>query len=309
MPTRPLRCTLRSNFHEGLSMPLTDYRCQSRLRVRWAEIDMQRIVFNAHYLTYFDTAMTDYWRALALPYDDAMQQLGGEMYLKKATLEYHASAREGDMLTIGMRCLRVGNTSALFDGGIFRGEQLLVSGELIYVFADPANQRPTSVPALLRELFSGFETGESPTQIQLGAWQELGERATRVRQAVFVEEQGIAPDIEMDGQDATALHALVTNRLDQPVATGRLVTLSPGVSRIGRMAVHRALRGGRLGRQMLDALVHAAAKRGDHQVVLHAQASAQPFYERAGFEVSGPRYEEAGLPHVPMQRLLTTSRL
>ena len=290
-------------------MPLQDYRCQSRLRVRWAEIDMQRIVFNAHYLTYFDTAMTDYWRALALPYDDAMQQLGGEMYLKKATLEYHASAREGDMLTIGMRCLRVGNTSALFDGGIFRGEQLLVSGELIYVFADPANQRPTSVPALLRELFSGFETGESPTQIQLGAWQDLGECAAILREAVFVQEQGIAPDIEMDGQDATALHALVTNRLDQPVATGRLVTLSPGVSRIGRMAVHRALRGGRLGRQMLDALVHAAAKRGDHQVVLHAQASAQPFYERAGFEVSGPRYEEAGLPHVPMQRLLTTSRL
>ena len=131
-------------------MPLTDYRCHSRLRVRWAEIDMQRIVFNAHYLTYFDTAITDYWRALALPYDDAMHTLGGEPYLKKVTLEYHASAREGDMLTIGMRCLRVGNSSMLFDGGIFRGEQLLVSGELIYVFADPVNQRPTPVPALLR---------------------------------------------------------------------------------------------------------------------------------------------------------------
>lgn len=288
-------------------MPLTDYRCHSRLRVRWAEIDMQRIVFNAHYLTYFDTAITDYWRALALPYDDAMHTLGGEPYLKKVTLEYHASAREGDMLTIGMRCLRVGNSSMLFDGGIFRGEQLLVSGELIYVFADPANQRPTPVPALLRELFTGFEAGESTTQLQLGVWQDLGDRAARVRQAVFIDEQGIAPAIEMDGQDATALHALVTNRLDQPVATGRLVTLSPGVSRIGRMAVHRALRGGRLGRQMLDALVQAAAKRGDHQVVLHAQASAQPFYERAGFEVSGSRYEEAGLPHVPMQRALTTN--
>lgn len=289
-------------------MPLQDYRCQSRLRVRWAEIDMQRIVFNAHYLTYFDTAMTDYWRALALPYEDAMQQLGGEMYLKKATLEYHASAREGDLLTVGLRCLRVGNSSVQFDGGIFRGEQLLVSGELIYVFADPANQRPISVPPLLRELFAGFEAGESPTHIQLGAWQDLGERAARVRQAVFIDEQGIAPAIEMDGQDATALHALVTNRLSQPVATGRLVVLSPGVSRIGRMAVHRALRGGRLGRQMLDALVQAAADRGDHQVVLHAQANAKAFYERAGFAVSGPRYEEAGLPHVPMQRALVTGR-
>ena len=176
-------------------MPLQDYRCQSRLRVRWAEIDMQRIVFNAHYLTYFDTAMTDYWRALALPYEDAMQQLGGEMYLKKATLEYHASAREGDLLTVGLRCLRVGNSSVQFDGGIFRGEQLLVSGELIYVFADPANQRPISVPPLLRELFAGFEAGESPTHIQLGAWQDLGERAARGRQAVFIDEQGIAPAI------------------------------------------------------------------------------------------------------------------
>jgi len=289
-------------------MPLHDYRCQSRLRVRWAEIDMQRIVFNAHYLTYFDTAMTDYWRTLALPYEEAMHELGGELYLKKATLEYHASGREGDVLTVGVRCLRVGNSSVQFDGGIFRGEQLLVSGELIYVFADPANQRPIRVPPLLRDLFTGFEAGESATKIQLGAWQDLGERAALVRQAVFVQEQGIAPDIEMDGQDATALHALVTNRLSQPVATGRLVVLSPGVSRIGRMAVHRALRGSRLGQPMLDALVRAAADRGDTLVVLHAQASAQAFYERAGFEVSGPRYEEAGLPHVPMQRALATGR-
>lgn len=289
-------------------MSLQDFRCQSRLRVRWAEIDMQRIVFNAHYLTYFDTAMTDYWRALALPYEDAMHVLGGEPYLRKVTLEYHASAREGDMLVVGMRCMRVGNSSMQFDGGVFRGEQLLVSGELIYVYADPATQRPIPVPPLLRELYAGFEAGQSPTRMQLGAWQDLGERAAAVRKAVFIQEQGIAPDIEMDGQDATALHALVTNQLDQPVATGRMVVLSPGVSRIGRMAVHRGLRGARLGRQVLDALVQAAAERGDHEVVLHAQASAQSFYERAGFVVNGPRYEEAGLPHVPMQRLLITNR-
>ena len=289
-------------------MPLTDFRCQSRLRVRWAEVDMQGIVFNAHYLTYIDTAVTDYWRALALPYADAMPQLGGELYVKKVTLEYHASAHEGDVLTIGMRCLRVGNSSMQFEGGIYRGERLLVSGELVYVFADPATQRPVPVPPVLRELLTAFEAGERPTKIQLGAWQELGERAGRVRQAVFIEEQGIAPDIEMDGDDATALHALVTNRLDQPVATGRLLVLSPGVSRIDRMAVHKALRGSQLGRQVLDALVQAAADRGDHQVVLHAQTSAQAFYERAGFEATGPRYEEAGLPHVPMQRTLAKDR-
>jgi predicted GNAT family N-acyltransferase len=160
------------------------------------------------------------------------------------------------------------------------------------------------VPALLRELFTAFEAGEATTRVQLGAWQELGERAAAVRKAVFIDEQGVPPDLEMDGLDVSALHALVSNRLGQGVATGRLVALAPGVSRIGRMAVHQGLRGARLGAQMLHTLVRAAADRGDHEVVLNAQASAQAFYERAGFEVSGPRYEEAGLPHVPMRRKL-----
>ena len=53
-------------------MKRQDFRFFHRLRVRWAEVDMQKIVFNAHYLMYFDTAVADYWRALALPYEEAM---------------------------------------------------------------------------------------------------------------------------------------------------------------------------------------------------------------------------------------------
>lgn len=64
-------------------MQRQNFRCVHRLRVRWAEVDMQKIVFNAHYLMYIDTAMSDYWRALALPYEASMQTLGGEMYVKK----------------------------------------------------------------------------------------------------------------------------------------------------------------------------------------------------------------------------------
>jgi len=63
-----------------------DFRFLHRLRVRWAEVDMQKIVFNAHYLMYFDVAVTEYWRTLALPYEDAMHQLGGELYVKKASV-------------------------------------------------------------------------------------------------------------------------------------------------------------------------------------------------------------------------------
>ena len=109
-------------------MQRSDFRCFHRLRVRWAEVDMQKIVFNAHYLMYIDTAMADYWRALALPYEASMLVLGGEMYVKKATVEYHASARLDDSLDVGLRCARIGNSSCLFQSAIFSGEQLLVSG-------------------------------------------------------------------------------------------------------------------------------------------------------------------------------------
>jgi YbgC/YbaW family acyl-CoA thioester hydrolase len=69
---------------------------------------------------YIDTAVSDYWRALALPYEEAFAQLGGELYVKKASVEFHASARLDDALDIGMRCERVGTSSMLFRAGIFR---------------------------------------------------------------------------------------------------------------------------------------------------------------------------------------------
>ena len=85
-----------------------DFRFFHRLRVRWAEVDMQKIVFNAHYLMYFDTAMMDYWRALALPYEEAMLQLGGDLYVKKASIEFHASALFAEQLDVALKCERIG---------------------------------------------------------------------------------------------------------------------------------------------------------------------------------------------------------
>ena len=65
-------------------MKRSDFRFFHRLRVRWAEIDMQKIVFNGHYLAYIDTAVTSYWGRIALPYETAFQLLGGELYVKKS---------------------------------------------------------------------------------------------------------------------------------------------------------------------------------------------------------------------------------
>lgn len=284
-------------------MQLKDFRCQARLRVRWAEVDMQRIVFNAHYLMYIDTAMMDYWRALALPYEASMEHLGGDMYVKKATLEYNASAREGDSLTVGLRCARVGNSSCQFLAGIFRGEQLLVSGELIYVYANPATQRPLPVPPDLRALFDAFEGGDEVTQLTLCSAADAGPATKALLDEVLLE-HGLTSAPQQVADNVDALHALVSNRFGHVVATGRVEQQSDGVSRIACMAVQRTLRGAGLGRQVLDAMVQAAQRRGDTSVVVDATAGTQRFYERAGFSVCGARFEASGVAHLPMHRAL-----
>ena len=282
----------------------SDFRFFHRLRVRWAEVDMQKIVFNAHYLMYFDTAIADYWRAMALPYEEAMQSLEGDLYVRKATIEFNASARVDDMLDVGMKCLRVGNSSIVFHGGLFRGEDLLVSCELIYVFADPATQTSKPVPPLLREILAGYEAGEPMREVATGDWAQWGDGAGKVRREVFIEEQRIPKELEWDEHDAAAVHAVARNRLGQVIATGRLVAEAPGLGRIGRMAVHRALRGGGHGEAVLRALEAAAAVRGDTEVMLHAQRSAEAFYRRLGYVPHGKPFDEAGIGHIEMRRKL-----
>jgi YbgC/YbaW family acyl-CoA thioester hydrolase len=276
------------------------FRFFHRLRVRWAEVDMQKIVFNAHYLMYADTAVADYWRALGLPYEEAMHLLGGDLYVKKASVEYHASAKMDDRLDVGMRCARIGNSSMAFECGIFRGEQLLVTVDLIYVFADPATQTSKPVPPALRECLQGFEAGEPMVTVRTGTWAELGEAAGRLRTRVFVEEQKIPVELEWDEHDATSLHAVAVNRLGQVVGTGRLLPSHEGTAKIGRMAVHEVLRGTGVGAQVLNCLMEAARGRGDQAVVLHAQTTASRFYEREGFIPTGSVFDEAGIPHIAM---------
>jgi YbgC/YbaW family acyl-CoA thioester hydrolase len=285
-------------------MKRQDFRFFHRLRVRWAEIDVQKIVFNAHYLMYFDVAVTEYWRAMALPYEDAMHLLGGELYLKKASVEFDASARMDDWLDIGMCTTRMGNSSMTLSGAVFRGDQHLVSGELIYVFADPATQTSRPIPAGLRAMIQGFDQGADPCSLRLGTWANLGTEAAAVRRAVFIDEQGIAVEDEWDEADAQAIHAVVSNPLGQALATGRLLSAGPGVARIGRMAVLRAMRGTGLGRRVLLHLMDAARARGDEVVRLSAQRSAEGFYQGMGFTAIGAPYDEVGIPHIEMEMRL-----
>jgi len=139
----------------------TDFKFFHPLRVRWAEVDRQDVVFNGNYLLYFDVAITEYWRALIAgretEYGEKLAKWMHNIYVVKATVEYHASARFDDMLDIGVRLAKLGRTSMRFVPEIYRGEQHLITGELIYVYRDPATERPAEVPEELRALMVAFE--------------------------------------------------------------------------------------------------------------------------------------------------------
>ena len=282
-------------------MKRADFRLLDRLRVRWAEVDLQKIVFNGHYLMYFDTAMAAYWRALAMPYHETMHALHGDLYVRKATLEYLGSARYDEQLEVGMRCARIGKSSIVFEAAAFRGEACLVHGELIYVFAEPATQRSRPVPPALRELLLGFEAGQTLVDVQRGNWTTLGAAARAIRQTVFVDEQHIPAELVCDAADETAVHAVAFNRLGMAVAAGRAVDLGAGVIKVGRMATLPTVRGGGLASAVLAALMQAGREQGAQEVMLQAQASAVGFYRRLGYRLCGPVFEEAGIPHQEMR--------
>jgi len=141
-------------------MPRADFVCAPSLRVRWAEVDMQKIVFNGHYLTYIDTAVAEYWRAIGLPYPDGyVERYATDMFLRKATLEYLGSARYDELLTTCCRVAKLGRSSMTFHFEIYRdGDNApLVSAELVYVNADPATKKAAPLPDELRERVRGYE--------------------------------------------------------------------------------------------------------------------------------------------------------
>jgi acyl-CoA thioester hydrolase len=138
-------------------MPRADFVCAPRLRVRWAEVDMQKIVFNAHYLTYLDTAIAEYWREIDLPYPHGyVERYGSDIFLRKASVEYLGPARYDDELTVCCRVAKLGRSSMTFHFEIYRAADLLISAELVYVNAD-ASMKAVPLPDDVRERISRYE--------------------------------------------------------------------------------------------------------------------------------------------------------
>ncbi|MFJ3314713.1 GNAT family N-acetyltransferase [Herbaspirillum huttiense] len=140
-------------------------------------------------------------------------------------------------------------------------------------------------------------------KITTGSWEQLREQAQPIRFEVFVDEQKVPAEIELDEMDPHCVHAVAYDDAGQPLATGRL--LPDG--HIGRMAVRKAGRGQGVGGAVLQALIAAARARGDAEVILNAQVHAEGFYQRHGFAREGEQFMEAGIPHITMRARLQGS--
>jgi predicted GNAT family N-acyltransferase len=127
--------------------------------------------------------------------------------------------------------------------------------------------------------------------------------AYEVRRDVFIEEQGVAEDIEMDGNDDAATHVVCYDD-DCPVGTARVRFVDEDTAKAERVAVRADYRGEGLGRRLMDALEAEARDAGAARMDLHAQTAVEGFYQRLGYETVSDEFIEADIPHVEMEKEL-----
>lgn len=128
-------------------------------RVRWTEVDLQGVVFFGHYYAYFDHGMTEYFRELGYPYPDAFVDATTDTFIKHCECEYHGSARYDDVIDIHVRSARLGRSSLSMEFRVTREQDLLVTGAVVYVFADPGTRKSKPIPETLRAAVEAFESG------------------------------------------------------------------------------------------------------------------------------------------------------
>ncbi|MFB6228635.1 MAG: GNAT family N-acetyltransferase [Halobacteriales archaeon] len=149
------------------------------------------------------------------------------------------------------------------------------------------------------------------TDVHVVETDEGYEDALSVRYSVFVDEQGVDPDLEVDDHEEESTH-FVAYEAGDPVGVARLreyehvptVEREKPTAKIERMAVLRNYRGRGLGRTILEAVEETARKQGFERARLHAQIRSAGFYEALGYERVSEEFEEAGIPHVAMEKRL-----
>jgi predicted GNAT family N-acyltransferase len=141
--------------------------------------------------------------------------------------------------------------------------------------------------------------GRPTISVNILPWEQAQSQAYPIRLAVFIKEQGVPEELELDEEDPLAWHAIA--KLDgQAIGTARLQK----DGKIGRMAVIQAYRRQGVASAMMNVLLKFGRQHGINQFYLHAQIEALPFYERFGFVANGPVFNEAGIAHQIMRKVI-----
>lgn len=143
-------------------MHRSTFRFFHPFRVRYSEIDGQAVVYNAHYLTYFDTAIFEYYRAIGYDQFNESKVLLEDWHVVRALVEYKAPLTYDLEFEVGVRVGRMGNSSLTYLLAIFPmgGDALLATGEVVQVYTDQKSHKSIPIPARVRALYSGFEQPE-----------------------------------------------------------------------------------------------------------------------------------------------------
>ena len=129
------------------------------IRVRYSEVDPQGIVFNAHYLTYFDCIITEYYRKLNYNYIKEVKKHKKDFHVIKTVIDYKAPIYFDDIIDCCIRTLKIGNSSLVFDIGIFKNKnnKIYASGQVIQVYTDQINRKSCKLPVSLVRKIRKFE--------------------------------------------------------------------------------------------------------------------------------------------------------
>ncbi len=140
-------------------MAREDFRFLHDFRVRYSEIDAQGVVFNAHYLTYYDTAINEYFRSLGFDYQGYVDRTGADFHLVKSEVIYEKPIRFDAEIEVGVRTAKIGNTSITFVLEIFgKGNtERYACGEIVWVHTDQRRHQTTPVSEEIRRMIGDFD--------------------------------------------------------------------------------------------------------------------------------------------------------
>jgi acyl-CoA thioester hydrolase len=128
-------------------------------RIRYSEVDAQKIVYNSHYLTFLDVSIFEFFDAIGFNIEEYIKETNNEFHTVRAVVEYKAPATLGDTIEVLTRIKKIGNSSITFQQEIYlhESDKLLATGEIVWVNTNQEEMVPTTVPDYLRQLLKDYQ--------------------------------------------------------------------------------------------------------------------------------------------------------